>query len=504
MPATMTRFSHTLTSARVSTGISENRPEIRRLPAPPADVGERVTERHGGCRAIPPGRPDGDQAPAARPIHEAYARVIDELPGWDAQGAPTGVASAGRLAAEARAACRGTPTVGHCSLKARAGAVRRPGSGDVASTHGERHQPGLVNWLRNAVARCIVALGAILLAGSTPGSWRSHVDAAARRPDIPVQAGDLAPFDQDPRLRPIQEVQVGDRVAGINPLREQVEEVEPDPPSWRKLRFRMRKEDGLILWFDLLRPLKWVQANEIELGHTAFLNLPELGAVGDADVTYVGPCPPIRGGKGTVVTGKFTHQSDGSDVISLRLTGQSEPIGVTRNHPCWSVDRNEFVRVGELRIGELLQTQCGTRGVIAVDSVSHAGHLYNLETTEHVYRVGTAGALAHNSCVNRGGSYKMLRALAETDEIAHHMPQNAVGIVPKGRGPALGMTKADHARTRTFSGRGSITKAADAGLTPMQRLMKDAADVEQLFPGKYTQGIQETFSYARSLPPFNN
>ena len=121
------------------------------------------------------------------------------------------------------------------------------------------------------------------------------------------------------------------------------------------------------------------------------MDLPEMGAVGDADVMYVGPCPPITDGEGTVVTGKFVHQSDGSNVVRLRLEGESGSTGVTRNHPYWLRDRNEFVKAGELRIGQWVDTEFGPRCVASVTPCEYTGLLYNFETTEHVYRAGSLG-----------------------------------------------------------------------------------------------------------------
>lgn len=73
----------------------------------------------------------------------------------------------------------------------------------------------------------------------------------------------------------------------------------------------------------------------------------------------------------------------------------------------------------------------------------------------------STSTVAPNSAVgivNRGGRFSNLDALKEAGEVGHHMPQNAslpsVGL-SRSQGPALGMTEADHALTRTFRGRGS-------------------------------------------------
>ncbi len=198
---------------------------------------------------------------------------------------------------------------------------------------------------------------------------------------------------------PIEDVRVGDRLAGRNPIREQAETVESDPATWRKISLYMTKDSGLGLWIDLLRPLTWIEEHDAQPGNTIFIDLYEMGAVGDAKVTYLGPCPPIKPGKGNVVTGMFKHQADeNTKVVHLKLEDQIELTGVTDNHPYWSEDRQDFVAVGELRTGELVDTAYGLKRVISVTPIEHHGFLYNLETTEHVFRVGSLGTLVHNSC----------------------------------------------------------------------------------------------------------
>ena len=49
-------------------------------------------------------------------------------------------------------------------------------------------------------------------------------------------------------------------------------------------------------------------------------------------------------------------------------------------------------------MGEPVDTEYGERRVVSVEPIDYSGYLYNLETTEHVYRVGSAGTLVHNKC----------------------------------------------------------------------------------------------------------
>ena len=57
------------------------------------------------------------------------------------------------------------------------------------------------------------------------------------------------------KTKPIQDMRVGERTVGTNPIREQVAELTPNPETWRKLDLFMTKESGLGLWIELLRPV---------------------------------------------------------------------------------------------------------------------------------------------------------------------------------------------------------------------------------------------------------
>lgn len=209
------------------------------------------------------------------------------------------------------------------------------------------------------------------------------------------------------RIIEIGDAQLGQRTLGKNPIREQVEPIDPDPKTWRKISLEMRKDNGLRLRVELLRSLDWMADYEAAVGGTIFLDLDEMGALGDATVTSIEPCPPIALGTGAIITGKFVHESDGQNVVELRIEGQAEPTTVTDNHPYWSTDRQDFVPVSELRKGELLDTESGHRQVVSVvPRPNYSGLLYNVETTEHVYRVGILGSLVHNTCTR---VYRVIR-----------------------------------------------------------------------------------------------
>ncbi|HCO21571.1 MAG TPA: hypothetical protein DIT97_00295 [Gimesia maris] len=205
----------------------------------------------------------------------------------------------------------------------------------------------------------------------------------------------------------IKDVQIGELLLGKNPLAEEVDDFVPEiiPSEWRLLYLRMDKANGKRLEMQFLQPLDWMIANGAELGASIDLDLPEFGAQGPAKVVSIEACPLIKSGSGNVVTGKYIHESDGN-LIDLKIEGQQEATTVTANHRYWSADRNGFVEAGHLKPGEQVQTLAGLRQVASVVPRTGNETVYNLEVQgEHVYLVGSLGALVHNNCF-KGKAYK--------------------------------------------------------------------------------------------------
>ena len=260
---------------------------------------------------------------------------------------------------------------------------------DVLS-HRDADDTSWRDWVRPVLTIACLVASAVCFVKSMSNSPQRGWNSAATPPVM--------------QTRMIQDFDVGMRAMGTNPDRSQVESApEPDPATSRKLMLRMEKEGGGRLTVKLLRPLAWVQANCVVQGGTFFLDLPEMGAVGDAHVEAVLPCPPLAPGSGNVVTGTFAHEATaGQKILSVTFANGAHIHGVTDNHPVYSVDRQEFLPIGEMLEGETVQIQGGTTRITALATrPARAGEmLYNLEThNEHVYQVTTAGVVVHNSCI---------------------------------------------------------------------------------------------------------
>jgi hypothetical protein len=260
--------------------------------------------------------------------------------------------------------------------------------------------------IRQVLAMCGL-LSALLLA--TLLLWEAPGTTSPRRGAAAILTGPSAPDSQlaeeartangqVAQLRRIETIRLGERVLGRNPQRQGAVEPEPDPATWRQVDLELSKDNGRLLYAGLLRGPEWLAAHKPEVGGRVWLDLPEMGALGWAKVLAVGPCPPIKPGPGSVVTGTFKHEPD-DNVLNVRLAGLAEPIGVTDAHPFWSEDRGMFVPVGKLRPGERVRTE--VQGVVAVTSIQRRPReswVYTLEVLgEHVYEVSPLGVLVHNA-----------------------------------------------------------------------------------------------------------
>lgn len=145
----------------------------------------------------------------------------------------------------------------------------------------------------------------------------------------------------------------------------------------------------------LSRTPEWIAEHQARVGETIFLNMPEMGCEGEAEVMSIGPAPPVDPGTGRVITGVFRHSH--GIVYDLKVAGEDETIGVTALHPFWSVDRQAWVAAEDLEIGERLKTMTATAVVESFVRRQSPEAVFNVEVDgDHVYRVGCTGILVHN------------------------------------------------------------------------------------------------------------
>jgi RHS repeat-associated protein len=172
-----------------------------------------------------------------------------------------------------------------------------------------------------------------------------------------------------------------------------------DPRHWKRISLRLSDTEGHTDVV-LLRPDVWLEVFGVVPGGTVDLSLPEMGVDGPAAVLAVEPCPDLQPGAPattSIVTGTFAHHV--ARVVDLTLDGEA-PIGVTLEHPFWSVDEGCWVPVKRLRTGSRVQLDGGIAMVQSIVLRDPPEPVYNLEVDgDHVYRVARQGVLVHNISV---------------------------------------------------------------------------------------------------------
>jgi hypothetical protein len=201
---------------------------------------------------------------------------------------------------------------------------------------------------------------------------------------------------------PIEQVPLGARVPTKNPKPWEYDDSLPEPiqADWAKIAITLNRNDGGIVDAELIRPRSWVKRYGIQAKAALPINIPELEVSGLAFVNSVEACPEIASGDGSVITGRFLTR-EVNTIIRAEILGPNgtiETIEGTPIHPIWSVDRNDWVPLGELEEGEHLQAKDGLATVVSIALLQTATAVYNVEVHgEHVYEVGILGILVHNA-----------------------------------------------------------------------------------------------------------
>ena len=97
----------------------------------------------------------------------------------------------------------------------------------------------------------------------------------------------------------IEDLRLFWRVLANNPqvtYEERASFVDPDSGTWRFIYLQMQKADGSQVQIELARALAWLEEHKAEVGGTIYLDMPEVGAQGDAQVLAIEPCAALRTG----------------------------------------------------------------------------------------------------------------------------------------------------------------------------------------------------------------
>ena len=196
----------------------------------------------------------------------------------------------------------------------------------------------------------------------------------------------------------IESVAIGSRVSGENPRPWDFdgELTVPDQSTWMLAKFSLRKESGNWVEVEMIRPAEYWASQQAAPGSMIFMEFPELEASGMAQIRSIEPCPAIAEGSGNVVTARIVTRQV-SELVEIGFS-DDEVLTGTPQHPIWSIERQDWVELGDLEIGEHLWTEDGPVEVQSKRLLSTAESVYNLEVHgHHIYQVGERGVLVHNA-----------------------------------------------------------------------------------------------------------
>ncbi len=271
-------------------------------------------------------------------------------------------------------------------------------------------------------------LGGCFVAGTAVHLSASPVAVSELELAYAATASESFSFDlgfawEEPRAEsalvvPIEQVPLGSRIATKNPEAFGAENPIPDAheSTWRLLSAEIEREDGARVEVELLRPVAWIEEQAFTPGARIYLRLEELNVAGWATIRAVDPCPTLSNGHGNLVTGRFVTR--GATNLVEATFSDGTVLNGTSIHPVWSLDRMDWIPLGELAIGEHVYSNDGPLHLVEHTAHSQPTDVYNIEVDcEHVYQVGDAGILVHNTCA--GDHHMVPRSLGSTTPYRH-------------------------------------------------------------------------------------
>ena len=197
----------------------------------------------------------------------------------------------------------------------------------------------------------------------------------------------------------IEDIRVGDRVETVVAGR-----THSSDTRWVRIDAVLPASDNVDsrTHISLLKPeLAYPDVERISRGSSIRIALPELNIDGLAQVEQIQRSINVSNSSGRLVLATVSKLSN--DVYELSFDGVEEPLRGTGAHPLYSLDRDDWVRVRDLQVGEQLQTTEGAVTIEALEKVRGVHRVYNLEVEgDHEYLVGEAGVRAHNNKVRPG------------------------------------------------------------------------------------------------------
>ena len=151
----------------------------------------------------------------------------------------------------------------------------------------------------------------------------------------------------------------------------------------------------------------WISNHDYTVDGIINMNLPEQGISGPFRITSIKHIIPQKKPvdedpndewEYRPVTGLFTHLSN--DVWKITFDN-GEVLGVTNNHPIYSVLKGNWQNAGHLEIGEEVLAKGSNTKVVGKERDQALQLVYNLEVKDlHNFLVGNVGVVVHNSCLD--------------------------------------------------------------------------------------------------------
>jgi hypothetical protein len=225
----------------------------------------------------------------------------------------------------------------------------------------------------------------------------------------------------------IADIKVGERVVASTDDTPQPTAV--DSATWKKVTLYAEETwyDGTIDSINVvtLVPPEWIALYDAKVESLVPipLDVQEMGLDENllAKIQAIERYPEIRAGPGRVVLTTINHLSRGiCNLTYINHAGQSETIRPTSSHRFYSLDRKDWIHIGNARFGEKLQGLGNdVITVISCQSLGTIERVYNMTVEdEHVYHVGKLNLLTHNTeCILKLTDQETLKQALEVKGI---------------------------------------------------------------------------------------
>ncbi len=217
-----------------------------------------------------------------------------------------------------------------------------------------------------------------------------------------IQVGELIYSSKWVNERAVEDEYVDDLVS-VDQLR--VDQTSPTNTKWFEIDLKGVSKGVLGSEVKLLRPEWWIKENGIDaLQSVVVLSMPEMGVEGHfllIDKFQVSiPKSEIDKENGlslSLVSGFFKKRAE---VIHQLVFDYNDTIGVTPEHPFYSLSFSDWRRASDLSIGEKVLDRDGKAELTSRLIIDKKQVVYNLEVrNQHNYLVGNNGIVVHNTYV---------------------------------------------------------------------------------------------------------